>query len=249
MGAHHTGYQWLFAILILSSVGHGALASESLPSADDGAMQLCEKSLEYALYLGGIRTGKMSRVEYWKGDQVNATSKSRASILGIGTSYRQESSMTFDHDLQAWVTKSFHQIVTGFKNRDMKVTFPEGPYRSDVDLDGEKQSYYSDEIPLRDLDTLSAQIRFNLINGSKEFELVRQASDTVEPYQYTVLESETLDHDKFGKLTLTPVKQDGADEITFYIAPSLDYQVVKATYHGFILNGVAKLTGFTSSCN
>ncbi|WP_052772058.1 hypothetical protein [Vibrio mexicanus] len=81
----------------------------------------CEKSYHYRLSLSGIPTGFMTRSELWQGNTVEISSRSRASILGIGTTYEQKSEMVFQSESNQWLTQHFHQQVSGFKNRDMQV--------------------------------------------------------------------------------------------------------------------------------
>ncbi|WP_052772059.1 hypothetical protein [Vibrio mexicanus] len=119
---------------------------------------------------------------------------------------------------------------------------------SQVNLDGDIKFYQHDELPLRDIDTIGAQIRQYTFQGLKEFELARQATDKVEEYQYRQLDKKTIETKKWGTLNVLPIRQSGADEITYYLAPELDYQMVQATYHGVLLNGTAQLTDYTSSC-
>ncbi|MGR5540847.1 hypothetical protein ACPV5V_20020, partial [Vibrio campbellii] len=117
-----------------------------------------------------------------------------------------------------------------------------------VDLDGEVTQYQNDGEPLRDVDTLSVQIRQHVLDGDKTFSLTRQATDGPEPYDYQVKDLTTIKLDKWGEIDVIPVKQTGEERITFWYAPSLDYQLVKARYHGFILQGGAELQRYESSC-
>ncbi|MGL6316152.1 hypothetical protein [Vibrio sp. WXL103] len=210
--------------------------------------QQCEKVAYYHIYLSGIRTGYMSRTESWQGMSATVTSQSKASILGIGTEYDQQARLTWSEQSDSWLTTSFHQVVSGFKSRDMKVGFSEDGSESLVNLDGKETSYESQGEPLRDVDTLSVQIRQHLIDGLEQFTLTRQATDGPEPYQYQVQAIETLKLDKWGELEAIPVEQTGEERITFWYAPELDYQLIKARYHGFILQGGAELQSFRSSC-
>ncbi|MCK6263187.1 hypothetical protein KP803_07850 [Vibrio sp. ZSDE26] len=216
-------------------------------SANATAVSLCIKVLEYNLYLSGISTGYMRKNEQWLAEVVTAKSRSRASILGIGSSYTQSSEMVLEEGV--WLTQSFHQKVTGFRKRDMLVSFPNSVNHSLVMLNGEEHRYESDDEPLRDIDTITMQIRQNLIDQKKSFSLVRQASDGIEAYQYEVLASQVREYERWGDMDVIPVKQSGADKITYYYSPRLDYQIVEARYHGFLLNGRAELVDFTSSCN
>ncbi|MGF1697490.1 hypothetical protein L4C54_17655 [Vibrio lamellibrachiae] len=174
-------------------------------------------------------------------------SSSRASILGIGSSYTQSSEMSLSEG--QWLTQSFHQKVTGFRKRDMQVSFPDSSHQSLVTLNNKEYRYESIGEHLRDIDTITMQIRQNLLDERESFSLVRQASDGIEQYQYEVLELQSKEYDRWGHMEVIPVKQSGTDRITYYFSPELDYQIVEAYYHGFLLNGRAELVDFTSSCN
>ncbi|MDR9827835.1 hypothetical protein RCJ22_19730 [Vibrio sp. FNV 38] len=234
-------------------VGTGLVAllvsSVSLADAPMSSGTLCQKTAYYHIYLSGIRTGYMNRTESWQGDSATVTSQSQASILGIGTQYEQEANLSWSEGSDSWLTTSFHQVVSGFKSRDMKVIFSEDGTETEVDLDGELTRYQNEDKPLRDVDTLSVQIRQHVIDGDKEFSLTRLATDGPEPYNYEVLELALVELDKLGEIEAIPVKQTGEERITFWYAPSLDYQLVKARYHGLILSGGAELQKYESSCD
>lgn len=210
--------------------------------------QQCERTAYYQIYLSGIRTGYMHRTESWEGTNATITSQSKASILGIGTQYDQQATLTWSEESASWLTTSFHQVVSGFKSRDMKVSFSDDGSETRVDLDGEVTEYQNNGEPLRDVDTLSVQIRQYVLDGSKSFSLTRQATDGPEPYNYEVQNLTTIKVDKWGEIDVIPVKQTGAERVTFWFAPSLDYQLVKARYHGFLLRGGAELQKYESRC-
>lgn len=227
------------------------LSSMAVMAETDAALEArqCEKSAYYHIYLSGIRTGYMNRTESWQGSNATVISQSKASVLGIGTQYNQEATLSWSEQSDSWLTTSFHQVVSGFKSRDMKVSFSEDGSETAVNLDGEITQYQNNGEPLRDVDTLSVQIRQHVLAGDAQFSLTRQATDGPEPYDYEVLELTTINLDKWGEMDVIPVKQTGEDRITFWYAPSLDYQLVKARYHGFILQGGAELQQYQSSCH
>ena len=53
----------------------------------------------------------------------------------------------------------------------------------------------------------------------------------------------------WGELTLIPIEQSGAEEVTYYFAPALDYQLIQARFHGIILRGLIELNQYRSSCD
>jgi len=216
--------------------------------ANDEQLQ-CSRHASYSIYLSGIHTGEMTRTEQWQGNTgvINATSQ--ASILGIGTEYQQRSQLVWSDATNEWLTQSFHQQVSGFRSRDLQVTFSPDGRQSEVNLDGKVSTYASEQIPLRDVDTLTVQLRESLLKGRKQFALIRQASDAIEPYQYYVQEVQTRTIAPWGELQLIPIEQTGAEKMTYYFAPSLDYQLVQARYHGILLQGLIELDSYSSTCH
>ncbi|WP_175609494.1 hypothetical protein [Shewanella sp. UCD-KL21] len=227
------------------AIANNALAGEAL--VNKTATQ-CRRNALYSIYLNGIHTGEMTRTEHWHDKSAVVTSNSEASILGIGTQYQQRAELSWSDATNEWLTNKFHQQVSGFRSRDMQVTFDDTGRRSRVDIDGEVANYVSKEQPLRDVDTLAIQIREHLLQGRQQFALVRQASDGIEPYQFYVQPKQTVTLAPWGDLTLIPVEQTGDEDVTYYFAADMDYQLIKARYHGIILNGLIELDSYTSSC-
>ena len=213
------------------------------------AVKQCQRSASYDIYLSGIHTGTMERTEHWQGKTAVVTSTSKASILGIGTQYQQRAELSWSTTTDEWLTDNFHQKVTGFRARDMQVSFSNNGRDTEVDIDGDVEHYHSKELALRDVDTLAIQMRHFLLQGRSQFALVRQASDAIEPYQLYVKQQQTAKIEPWGELRLIPVEQSGAEEVTYYFAPELDYQLVKARYHGIILQGLIELNDYRSSCD
>ncbi|XBJ50225.1 hypothetical protein ABIS04_08875 [Shewanella sp. H8] len=234
-------------VLMIFGLSCGLLQSSSVLAGEN--QDKCLKTFNYSIYLSGLHTGKMTRIEKWQGKSAIITSKSEASILGIGTQYQQRSEVSWSNITNEWLTDNFHQQVSGFRSRDMHVTVANNGLESRVDLDGDITAYQSKSIPLRDVDTLAIQIREYLILGRQQFALVRQASDALEPYQYYVKSAVTATIPPWGEMQLIPVEQTGADEVTYFFAPSMNFQLVKAHYHGFILQGLIELDSYVSSCN
>ncbi|WP_245423141.1 hypothetical protein [Shewanella frigidimarina] len=234
-------------ILISVCLVSGLLQSNRVLAND--IPQSCQRSFNYSIYLSGLHTGEMSRTENWQGKSAVIISKSEASILGIGTQYQQRTELSWSNNSNEWLTDSFHQQVTGFRSRDMQATFYNNGLESRVDIDGDIENYTSSQIPLRDVDTLAIQIRENLLGGRRQFALIRQASDAIEPYQFYVKDKLITTIGSWGEIQLIPVEQTGAEEVTYYFAPSMNYQLVKAHYHGMILQGVIELERYVSSCD
>jgi hypothetical protein len=237
-----------FLMLAPLLLTHVALASDQQGRELGLTSKTCSRSAHYAIYLRGIHTGTINRTETWQGKTAVVTSESEASILGIGTQYHQRAELSWSSSSNEWLTDKFHQKVTGFRSRDMQVTFENNGRQSRVDIDGDIATYASETIPLRDVDTLAIQIREYLLQGRQQFSLIRQASDAIEPYQFYVQEPQTAVIAPWGELSLIPVEQTGAEAVTYYFAPQMDHQLIKARYHGIILQGLIELERYSSSC-
>ncbi len=212
------------------------------------ATSTCQRQSEFAVYLNGIHTGSMNRTESWQDQQAEVKTTSKASVLGIKTQYQQQAKLHWSDSEQGWLTQAFTQQVSGFRTRDMQVSFASDGLSSKVTLDGELNHYQSKYIPLRDVDTLAIQIRHLVMQNKGQFSLIRQASDDIELYQYQLQQPEQHVIEPWGELTLIPVEQTGAEDITYYFAPTLDYQLMRADYHGLLLQGKVLLTQYQSDC-
>lgn len=233
--------------LIILGLLSSLLQSVSLMASD--TQPHCQRSFNYSIYLSGLHTGEMVRTENWLDRSAVITSKSEASILGIGTQYQQRSELSWSDISQEWLTDNFHQQITGFRSRNMQVILANNGLESRVDLDGAITTYQSKTLPLRDVDTITIQIRENILNNRQKFTLLRQASDAVEPYQFSVKETVITTIASWGEIQLIPVEQTGSEVVTYFFAPSMNYQLVKAHFHGLILQGMIELNSYNSSCD
>ncbi|MGS0674811.1 hypothetical protein [Shewanella sp. 125m-1] len=236
----------LFGVASTNVFASDAAAKDAVMAAEP---KQCSRNAKYDIYVSGIHTGTMDRTENWQGQTAQVITKSEASILGIGTQYHQTATLAWSNLTRQWLTSQFHQKVTGFRARDMRASFSANGLSSQVDIGGDIERYDSTDIPLRDVDTLAIQMREFLLQGRQQFRLIRQASDAIEPYQYYVQEPLTTNIAPWGELSVIPVKQTGSEEVTYYFAPSMDYQLVKARYHGIILRGLIELNHYSSTCD
>jgi hypothetical protein len=234
-------------MLIVLGLSSGLLQINSVLASD--IQPHCQRSFNYSIYLSGLHTGEMIRTENWLDKSAVITTKSEASILGIGSQYLQRTELSWSNISHEWLTHNFHQQVTGFRSRNMQVSIDNNSLESRVDLDGDITTYQSQTLPLRDVDTIAIQIRENILNNRQQFTLLRQASDTLEIYQFSIKETVTTTIAPWGEIQLIPVEQTGADVVTYFFAPSMNYQLVKAHFHGLILQGMIELNSYLSSCD
>ncbi len=207
----------------------------------------CNNELHYKIYFAGINTGWLDRTEIWHAEGAKFSSSGYAGILGIGTSFKQESELSWNTE-EGFITQQFTQQVKGFKNRVMEVETSDLGRKSIMLINQQKMEFANEGRAILDADTISAQIRFKLLQGERNFMLTRQASDMLEHYQYTVSEPFKKEIEPWGLLPLISVKQDGADEVTMWFSPKLNYQLVKAKYHSVLLPGHMQLTQYARDC-
>ncbi|MFC5078881.1 hypothetical protein VTH8203_03373 [Vibrio thalassae] len=266
-------HSWYYSTMLTLAACHtlwlgSAFANTTVAQAvsleqDATNLKTCQNRYDYGIYLGGIHTGSMQRIETWyeatpgqpEHNQAEARVKSgtvesysRASILGIGTRYRQKAQLVQSSGTGDYLTTTFYQKVSGFRSRTMNVTFSENGSESEVDLNGEVTHYTNHGQPLRDVDTLSIQIRHLVMQGKTTFNLTRQATDGPEPYHYQVLGAKSLTLPPWGALDVIQVEQTGAEEVTFWFAPSLQFALVQAKYHGFLFDATMELETMEVQC-
>ncbi|WP_084884075.1 hypothetical protein [Vibrio sp. qd031] len=208
----------------------------------------CENTLKYHVYFAGIKTGWLIRKEVWSESGGAISSSSYAGILGIGTRFEQHAKFVWN-DQKGFVTTEFTQDVSGFKNREMTVDIAEGGHQSVMLVNQQHMQFTNPDRPILDVDTISAQLRYMLLQGVEQFQLTRQASDTLEHYRYSVEPQQTKRYSQWGELQVIPIKQKGADEVTMWFAPSMDYQLVDAKYHSMLLPGSMKLVDRVKTCD
>ncbi|UJF18558.1 DUF3108 domain-containing protein [Vibrio sp. SS-MA-C1-2] len=218
-------------------------------TADVENQSRCEKQLDYQLYINRFDIGRVKKVETVQGNELSITSNSRSNVLGIKTQFDQTTQLRFNPKNRVWTTQSYHQIVSGFRNRDMNVNYLNimGTQTS-VNLDGEIDSYQSPE-PIFDIDGLSLEIVRRVIAGEKEFKLSRQATTHLEPYEYQVLGAFTEKTENWGEIKVIKVEQSGSDDITYWIAPDLENEIVRVIYHRILFSGEARLRSIFEECH
>ena len=71
----------------------------------------------------------------------------------------------------------------------------------------------------------------------------------LEHYAYTVEPQQSKSYPQWGELDVVPIKQNGADEVTMWFAPKMDYQLIEARYHSMFLPGRMKLVDWVKECD
>jgi hypothetical protein len=238
--------KFCFVTLLLGFVSHSAVAQNTVTFPHP--VFSCHNTLKYNIYFAGIKTGWLTREETWNDAGGKISSTSYAGILGIGTKFDQHAEFVWS-DEKGFVTTWFTQDVTGFKNREMKVQISDNGHDSHMVVNDEEMRFSNPDRAILDIDTISAQLRYKLLKQEPRFHLTRQASDMLEHYSYTVEPKLSKSYPQWGDTDVVPIKQDGADEVTMWFAPDMDYQLIEAKYHSMLLPGRMKLIEWNKECD
>ncbi|QFI36883.1 DUF3108 domain-containing protein [Moritella marina ATCC 15381] len=215
--------------------------------AEDTAV--CEQKIIYDIYINGFHTGELQRQIIQKGAELSFLTRSNMSILGIGTTFYQTSNSRYESQQKRYFTSEFYQVMTGFRNRTMKVNISANGLDSHVLLNDKITKYRSKQYLLQDMDTIIMQLQLNVRLGKTHFYTLRQATDEMELFEYQVVGKETLSTQNFGDLETIKVVEIQDRNVTFWFAPSLNYLMIKATnIKGWVLKGTTELKTYTDVC-
>lgn len=209
----------------------------------------CEQKIVYDLYLNGFHIGELQRQIIQQDDTFSFLTRSNMRIFGINTSFYQTATAQYEQQNNRYLTHEFHQVMTGFRNREMTVNITNNGHDASVELNGEITQYHSTQYPLQDIDTITIQIQTNVKQGKTHFFTLRQATDEMELFEYQVIGKEVLSTSYFGDIEAIKVVEIQDNNVTFWFAPSLDYLMIKATnIEGWILRGKTELKAYSKVC-
>lgn len=242
----------LCSVLIFSSTIKAKNAPHSVFKELDNLHQ-CTKVFEYKIFLAGVEIGSQSRIVYWKNNKGNisatTTSKGKVSVFGIGSNYQQNASFLWSEQQRQFLTTKFHQVSTGINARNMEATLSSDARSAEVIVGSKKRTEVSKSNPLYDIDTMGEQIRLNLINNIKSFEIYRLSSKKIKKYVFEVIGDEKLNLKNWGETNTIRVNEVGKfDKMVLWFSPEHDFQMVKANIDAFI-SPVVLLTAFNKQCN
>ena len=209
----------------------------------------CHKSFSYDIYLHGLLIGHLTRQVSWQDDQARIQTSSEVDILGIGASYQQLTDLYWSEANKQFLTRAYSQKVVGIENRDVVATFSSDGRQATVNLNGKMTKYSNPKHALLDLDTLSAQIRLNIINGLTKFQLFRQAYNQVIAYQFQITAKEQIDLPRWGKIEVIRLDEISDHKgTTLWFSPKLDYQLVKAKFT-LLIDPTVYLSAYKIDCS
>ena len=209
----------------------------------------CKKTLNYNVYFKGSKIGNYQRRIVWNGNQADIYTTAEADVLITKSKMNMHSKLHWSDELQRFQTDSFQRNIRGLMAGSVSATFSKDGRSSTVIEDGKTQKYTEDLMPIIDGDTIGSQMRLDLIEGKKNFDFIMQNSDETSHYYFTVAGTETIDTN-FGKIKAIRVNQTRKSDrqLSLWFAPSLDYQLVKATYHRKIIDLKAVLMSQKIDC-
>ncbi|GAA04481.1 DUF3108 domain-containing protein [Photobacterium leiognathi] len=209
----------------------------------------CKKTLNYNVYFKGSKIGHYQRRIIWNGKQADVYTTAEADVLITKSKMNMHSKLRWSDENQRFQTDSFQRTIRGLMAGNVSATFGKDGRSSTVIEDGKTQKYAEDLMPIIDGDTIGSQMRLDLIEGKKNFDFIMQNSDETSHYYFTVAGTEKIETN-FGTLNAIRVNQTRKSDrqLSLWFAPSLDYQLVKATYHRKIIDLKAVLMSQKMDC-
>ncbi|EAS65023.1 DUF3108 domain-containing protein [Photobacterium angustum] len=209
----------------------------------------CKKTLNYNIFFKGQKIGHYQRHIVWKGDSADIYTNSEVDVLITKSKMDSHTQLHWSDAAQRFVTDKFQRTISGLMAGNVSVTFSDDGHNSTVTEDGKTQKYTNALAPILDGDTIGSQMRLDLIEGKKNFDFIMQNSDETSHYYFAVVGNETI-NTNFGTLNTIRVNQTRKSDrqLSLWFAPSLDYQLVKATYHRKIVDLEAVLMSKKMDC-
>lgn len=152
---------------------------------------------------------------------------------------------------QQFVSQGYERKIKGLLSGKVTAQFLRDGEQSKLVVDKTQLQFASKDLtPILDGDAIGAQMRYLLLKGEKSFEFNFQDTDEVNHY-YFIVKGEEMINTRFGKLKAIRVEQTRKKDrkLVLWFAPSIDYQLVRATYHRKLLDLEAVLVSKNFSCH
>ncbi|WP_258179392.1 DUF3108 domain-containing protein [Photobacterium phosphoreum] len=209
----------------------------------------CNKTLNYNVFFEGHHIGDYQRNIVWNGTQANIYTKSTVNILITKAKLNQHSKLHWSPQRQSFVTDSFERNIKGLMTGKVTATFTDNGAKATVIEDGKSHQFSETLLPILDGDTIGAQMRLDIMQGTKSFDFILQNRDDTSHYYFKVVGEETI-ATNFGDLKAIRVDQikKSDRQLSLWFAPSVDYQLVRATYKRKLLDLKAVLISKQINC-
>lgn len=209
----------------------------------------CNKTLNYKIFFEGHDIGNYQRNIVWDGTQANIYTKSIVNVLITKAKLNQHSKLHWSSQRQSFVTDSFERTIKGLMTGKVSASFTNNGAKSTVIEDGKSHQFSETSLPILDGDTIGTQMRLDIMQGKKNFDFILQNSDDISHYYFKVIGEETI-ATNFGDLKTIRVDQVKKKDrqLSLWFAPSIDYQLVRATYKRKLLDLKAVLMSKQISC-
>ena len=209
----------------------------------------CNKTFNYKVFFEGHHIGNYQRNLVWDGTQANIYTNSTVNVLITKAKLTQHSKIHWSPQRQSFVTDFFERNIKGLMTGKVAATFADNGGKSTVIDDGKSRQFSEPLLPILDSDAISVQMRLDIMQGKKNFDFILQNSDDTSHYYFKVIGEEILDTN-FGKLKTIRVDQikKSDRQLSLWFAPSIDYQLVRATYKRKLLDLKAVLISKQINC-
>ncbi|WP_434341543.1 hypothetical protein [Motilimonas cestriensis] len=209
----------------------------------------CTNSFSYQFFYKNSHVGNIHRQQKWQRQQADMTTSGKVSFLMFNFTGKHQSKVYWSNTQQQYLTREFKQEVKGLTDTKVSAWFSDNGLVSKVTANDEKTEYSDFNQPILDFEAISAQMRQNLINNTKEFDFLMQKSDELGHYYFSVVGEEELNilGKNYRTIKVQQVKKKDR-KLYLWFAPELDYQFVKGTYKRKIIDIEAKLSKFDLGC-
>lgn len=191
----------------------------------------------YEIYYKKMSIGKMTQLYHKKGEEIMVDSHAALSFLYYSFGGSQQSDIYWNEQQQLFLTRSFSRNSVGVGSSNMRASFDNNGYKTDVVSEGIQSEYSNEKAPIVDFNAINLQIREGLKKGVIDFEFYMQTSDDISHYFFQVKGKEII-KTKFGNIEAYRVEQVRKSDRSFiaWFAPDWDHQMVKFHYKRKIID-------------
>lgn len=209
----------------------------------------CNKVLTYKIFFEGHDIGNYQRRLVWNGRKADIYTNSSVNMLMIKAKMDQQSKIHWSSKHQSFITDSFQRNIKGIMTGKTSATFSDHGTKSIIVSDGKTKKFNHPSMPILDGDAIGSQMRLNLMQGKKTFDFILQNSDDTSHYYFKVVGNENI-KTNFGNINTIRVDQIKKKDrqLSLWFAPSIDYQLVRATYKRKLLDLKAVLVNKSIHC-